>query len=147
MFTKQQRVARTTVGALAAAALLVAHPAMADGWPDTVEGEWQVIGNHHAGTLLIRQHPGPGQCKPISGEIYEVDAIEGFYCPDSGRIGFLRYSGKGFPFPKQWWVGNVSQFLRGRPLRLGGVFGAPVHNNVVGTTGGSLGEYNFQAEK
>jgi hypothetical protein len=125
---------------------------MADGWPASVAGNWNVVGNQHVGVvpngLNIAQFAGVAgsQCKPIRGIIYGVDSIEGFYCPGSGRIAFMRYNGN-TTNPKQHWMGNVSQLVAGQPLRMGGTFTATDHNNVFGTTGGSLGEYNFHAQK
>lgn len=122
--------------------------ASADGWPVSVAGNWNVIGNHSAGVLSVAQFAGlaGSQCKPIRGTIYAVDRVEGFYCPGSGRISFLRREGN-TGAPKQYWSGNLSQAIAGAPLRIGGAFTAFVHNNVSGTIGGSLGEYNFSATK
>src|SRR5437868_3342549 len=135
----------STVGACAAV-LLASTVAFADGWPASVAGAWQVIGNQSAGTLALTQYAGAAgsQCKPLRGTIYGSDAVEGFYCPGSGRISFARYTGNSTA-PKQYWSGNLSQV--GNVLRIGGAFSAFVHNNVSGTGGGSLGEYNFQASK
>lgn len=121
---------------------------MADGWPASVAGSWSVIGNQSAGTLSITQYAGASgsQCKPIRGTIYGTDAIEGFYCPQSGRISFQRYVGQTVT-PSQYWSGNLSQLITGQPLRIGGLFAVYRHDNVVGTVGGSLGEYNFSATK
>jgi hypothetical protein len=129
-------------------ALFAAPSAFADGWPSSVTGTWSVVGNQSAGALVISQYAGAAgsQCKPIRGTIYGVDAIEGFYCPGSGRISFLRYNGI-TTVPKQHWSGNLSQRVTGQPLRIGGLFATFDHNNVAGTLGGSLGEYNFQAVK
>jgi hypothetical protein len=134
--------------AVSIVALFAAPSAFADGWPGSVTGLWSVVGNQSAGALAIQQYVGAAgsQCKPIRGTIYGVDAIEGFYCPGSGRISFLRYSGNTL-VPKQHWSGNLSQVVAGQPLRIGGLFATFDHNNLVGTLGGSLGEYNFQAVK
>ena len=129
--------------------LLTASSAFADGWPASVTGTWSVLANQGAGgTLVVTQFVGAvgSQCKPIRGIIYGTDAVEGFYCPGSGRISFLRYAGI-TTVPKQHWSGNLSQSVAGLPLRIGGLFATFDHNNIVGTTGGSLGEYNFQAVK
>ena len=128
--------------------LLTAAPAMADGWPASVAGNWAVVGNQSVGNLAIAQFAGAfgSQCKPIRGTIYGVDNIEGFYCPGSGRISFLRYVGATLS-PKQHWSGNLSQAVAGQPLRIGGLFATFDHNNVVGGVGGSLGDYNFSATK
>ena len=148
---------KKTAMAICASVLLSTGVAMADGWPVSVSGTWTVLGNHHLGVapngLNITQFPGlaGSQCKPIRGTIYSVggvggDNIEGFYCPGSGRIAFMRYNGNSTD-PKQHWMGNLSQLINGQPLYMGGTFTATDHNNVSGTTGGSLGEYNFYARK
>jgi hypothetical protein len=152
MITLQKRKSnmkfnRTVVAiALFCTTLFGAGVSRADGWPASLAGDWNVIGNQSPGTLRIIQFAGAAgsQCKPIRGFIYTTDAIEGFYCPGSGRITFVRYAG-GTTSPKQFWSGNVSQ--TGATLRMGGTFVAIVHNNVSGTAGGSLGEYNYQASK
>lgn len=138
----------TSVWAACAGLFLTAGTALADGWPATAAGNWSVVGNHHVGALQINQFPGaPGsQCKPIRGVIYGADAIEGFYCPGSGRIAFVRFIGN-TNNPKQHWMGNLSQNpTHADPRRrIGGTFTATDHNNVAGVVGGSLGEYNFSA--
>jgi hypothetical protein len=134
--------------AVVSLALLAAPSAFADGWPASVTGTWTVVGNQSVGSLAINQFAGAAgsQCKPIRGTIYNVDAVEGFYCPGSGRISFLRYDGNTL-VPKQHWSGNLSQLVAGQPLRIGGLFATFDHNNVVGALGGSLGEYNFWGVK
>jgi hypothetical protein len=133
---------------LGLSSLLTAGAAFADGWPASIAGSWSVVGNQSLGTLAITQYAGAAgsQCKPIRGTIYGVDAIEGFYCPGSGRLSFARYVGN-TTNPKQHWSGNLSQAVTGQPLRIGGLFAAFPHNNTSGTVGGSLGEYNFSATK
>jgi hypothetical protein len=134
--------------AVGVVALLSASSAFADGWPASVTGTWSVVGNQSVGALVLTQFVGAvgAQCKPIRGTIYGVDAVEGFYCPGSGRISFLRYAGATLT-PKQHWSGNLSQSVAGLPLRIGGLFATFDHNNISGTSGGSLGEYNFSATK
>jgi hypothetical protein len=127
---------------------LATGTAAADGWPASVAGTWSVQGNQSAGALVITQFAGAAgsQCKPIRGTIYGADAIEGFYCPGSGRIAFLRKVGTAATAQtRQFWSGNLSQVAN--TLHIGGTFYAAPHNNVSGTTGGSLGEYNFSARK
>lgn len=129
---------------LALVALLWSGVAAADGWPANVTGTWNIVGNQSLGTLTINQFPGAlgSQCKPIRGTIYVAGRVEGFYCPGSGRISFIRtFDG----VANQYWSGNLSQV--GQVLRIGGSFAAFPHNNVAGTIGGSLGEYNFSATK
>lgn len=116
--------------------------ASADGWPTSVTGNWNIIGNQSAGVLVLVQGDGAvgSQCKPISGTIYVVDKVEGFYCPGSGRISYLRTGIKG---PIQHWSGNLSQVVPNQPLRLGGTFAAYAHNGY----GGSFGEYGWYGVK
>lgn len=122
--------------------------ASADGWPASVTGNWNIIGNQTAGVLSLAQAAGAvgSKCKPVRGTIYVVDTVEGFYCPGSGRISFLRREGN-TKAPKQYWSGNLSQAIVGQPLRLGGTFAAFPHNGVSGTIGGSLGEYEWYGVK
>jgi hypothetical protein len=139
-------ICKTTVLALATGTLLWGSVASADGWPATVAGNWSVIGNQSIGTLSITQFAGAAgsQCKPIRGTIY-TSPIEGFYCPGSGRLSFARRISATNATVFQYWSGNLSQRVTSSPLRIGGSFAAFPHNNVSGTTGGSLGEYNFSA--
>jgi hypothetical protein len=111
--------------------------ALADGWPTSVLGTWSVTGNHTSGKLIITSQ-GSGQCQPISGTILS-DPMHGFYCPQSGRIHFLRT-----PVnigATQDYTGNLSQASVGLPLLIGGTFASD------GPGGGSLGEYNWNASK
>ena len=132
--------------------LMGVSPVIADGWPSNITGTWTVVGNQHVGIgangLVITQYAGAAgsRSKPIRGRIYGVDAIEGYYNPFSGRIVFMRYIGN-TTRPKQFWSGNLSQLRAGERLRIGGNFATFDHNNISGTTGGSLGEYNFYAIK
>ncbi|MFN6528546.1 hypothetical protein [Nostoc sp. ChiSLP03a] len=112
--------------------------AYADGWPTSVAGTWSVVGNQSSGSLVITQPASALNCKPISGSIFG-NAIEGFYCPSSGRIAFVRKSSSNFPY--QYYQGNLSQ--TDSTLRIGGSFSAFLSNGI----GGSLGEYNFSASK
>lgn len=142
----------SVVSAVLLSAVVWAGAASADGWPGNISGAWNIIGNQTAGVgangLVINQFPGAAgsQCKPIRGTIYTVDSVEGFYCPGSGRISFLRRQA-GNAQAKQYWSGNLSQVVAGNPLRMGGTFAAFPHNNVGGTIGGSLGEYEFYGTK
>lgn len=133
--------------ALATGAFLWGGIVSADGWPASVAGNWNVIGNNSIGTLSINQFAGAAgsQCKPIRGTIYTTSPIEGFYCPGSGRLSFSRRVSSTNATVMQYWSGNLSQRVTNSPLRIGGSFAAFPHNNVSGTTGGSLGEYNFSA--
>ena len=127
---------------------LIADMALADGWPASVAGTWTVIGANAEGTLTITQSSGTSTStsKPIRGFIYNTDNIEGFYNPSSGRIAFIRFDRKTY-VAKQFWSGNLTQSVTGKVLRIGGTLTVFRHNNITGTIGGSLGEYNFSAIK
>lgn len=138
---------RTASTVISISALLASSLAFADGWPDNVTGSWNIIGNNSSGVLTITQYPGiaGNQCKPIDGTIFGADNIQGFYCPNSGHIAFLRYVGN-TSNPRQWWSGSLSQATAPNiPLKIGGYLAAFIHDTVTGTVGGSLGEYNFSA--
>ena len=115
---------------------LLATSAMADGWPASVVGNWNVVGNQTAGVLSVTGQAAAGMCRRIVGTIYG-NAIEGFYCPFSGRINFVRKNAANDTV--QAWLGGVS--MAGPTLRMGGTFAS------VTPAGGSLGEYNFHAVK
>ena len=132
------------LGTLFALAAGSANIAMADGWPINIVGNWGIIGNQHVGRLIIATQAGVGQCRRITGTVYPgtpvAHPIEGFYCPFSGRIQFVRK----LPANNdtlQVWTGNVSQDAA--VDRMGGTFTSI--STALG--GGSLGEYNFQGFK
>jgi hypothetical protein len=118
--------------------------AMADGWPISIVGNWNIIGNQHIGTLTIATQATVGNCRRITGTAYPGTAvahpIEGFYCPFSGRFQFVRKQPASND-TLQVWTGNVSQ--DGVVDRMGGTFTSV--STALG--GGSLGEYNFQGSK
>jgi hypothetical protein len=119
-----------------AAAQLYACAALADGWPPSVIGNWSVEANNALGQLLITSQGPVGQCRPIAGTIFG-NPIQGFYCPGSGRISFLRkIASTNDTF--QVYSGNLSQQLFATPLRIGGSFSS---------FGAFFGEYNFRAIK
>ncbi len=133
---------------LTAGLFLLASTARADGWPGSVAGNWEVTGNLSTGTLTIVQYPGAtgSMNRPIRGTIYRTDNIEGYYCPFSGRIVFIRFD-KATTSPKQYWSGNVSQLNPKLKVLMGGTMSVFRHDTVKGTVGGGLGEYNFSAKK
>lgn len=129
---------------LVALSLGSASIAKADGWPISIVGNWNIIGNQHVGTLSIITQAAVGNCRRITGVVYPgtpvAHPIEGFYCPFSGRLQFVRK----LPANNdtlQVWTGNVSQ--DGVIDRMGGTFTSV----SAGLGGGSLGEYNFQGAK
>jgi hypothetical protein len=107
-------------------------------WPASVVGTWTMSANQSSITMTISSQKGPSTCKNIKGTLLDSingpADIEGFYCPDSGRIGFLRES----PSNKnsyQAFTGNLS--FPGSPTYMAGTFA-----QEVGTT---PGEYDFYA--
>ena len=131
------------LGSLFALSAGLANNAMADGWPLSVVGNWNIIGNQHIGTMIIATQAAVGNCRRIAGTVYPgtpvAHPIEGFYCPFSGRLQFVRK----LPANNdtiQVWTGNVSQ--DGVIDRMGGTF-----TSVNAGAGGSLGEYNFQGSR
>ncbi len=107
--------------------------ALADGWPTSVVGTWSVTANHATGKLVITTQ-GSGDCQPISGTIFG-NSILGFYCPQSGRIHFLRTLNGA---TTQDYTGNLSQVLAELPLLMAGTFASDE---------GSFGEYNWNARE
>ena len=113
--------------------LLWGSAAYADGWPPSVAGTWAAVANQSSGTLSITQPTSSLNCRPISGSIFG-NPIQGFYCPFSGRIVFVRKNTNGIT--TQYYQGNLSQ--TGSILRIGGSFSS------LNTT---YGEYSFYATK
>jgi hypothetical protein len=109
--------------------------------PAKIVGVWDVFANNAHLTLIIRTQSAVGACPQILGTINNIggprEPIQGFYCPNSGRISFLRKSATNITF--QVWTGNLS-FASVVPQRIGGTFAE--YNSVV-----FLGEYDFQASK
>jgi hypothetical protein len=90
--------------------------------------------------LRISSQGVTGNCRAISGTLQDVgspafNVIEGFYCPFSGRISFLRKD-RLTNATFQNWTGNLSD--PGTTLYIGGTFTSPSSNR---------GEYDFFAVK
>lgn len=124
------------VAAIAALAAPLAH---ADTYPASVVGNWSVTGNLSVGTLSITSQAAStsAKCPAIAGTVFGA-TLQGFYCPGSGRIHFVRKLANNTTI--QTWTGQLSD--SGPVLRIGGVF-----SSVDVFYGGNLGEYNFQAQK
>jgi len=124
---------------IAAITALAAPLAHADTYPASVMGNWSVTGNMSVGTLSITSQgeATKSKCPAIGGTIYGT-TIQGFYCPGSGRIHFVRKLSNNATI--QAWTGQLSD--SGPVLRMGGMF-----SSVDVYYGGNLGEYNFQAQK
>ena len=59
-------------------------------YPTSVVGNWAVRANQTPGNMNITfQSTAAGPCKLIQGNIFG-SPITGFYCPNTGRIQFLR---------------------------------------------------------
>ena len=134
--TKPARKVVRALGGLAVLATLGwSSIALADGWPSSVTGTWSARANLSTGNLVISSQGATGNCRTISGTIIG-DALEGFYCPFSGRIGFARKNSAGTPI--QYYEGNVSQ--DGTIDHIGGTF-------AVWTAGQGQGVYSFSATR
>jgi len=110
--------------------------------PSSIVGTWMGVANQTAVQIVITtQVATTAPCKPISGTMNNVlggtSNIQGFYCPATGRVGFVRKDvTTNATF--QSYSGNVS--ITGTPLRMTGVFAELA---LVG----ALGEYNFAVTK
>lgn len=114
--------------------LLSSQIASADGWPTSVVGTWNVRANQTVGTMHITFQSPVGNCRQILGDIFG-NPIQGFYCPFSGRIHFLRKDGANND-TIQDYSANLSQ--NGATNFMTGLFASD---------GGSFGEYSFTAGK
>jgi hypothetical protein len=122
-------------------ALLSAGSAMA-AWPPSVVGTWTAFANQSPLQLVITKQGGAGTCKAIVGTIADTvtggqsNTIQGFYCPSSGRIQFLR---KNATNNDTFQVYNANLSMNSTTLYMGGTF---AEDDQVG----ALGEYNFWAQ-
>jgi hypothetical protein len=105
--------------------------------PASVIGNWSAIGNQTPGALVITSQAAAGTCRRITGTIYG-NPIEGFYCPATGRIHFVRKTAATND-TFQSYLGNVGDDVA--TDRMAGTF------VVSAAGGGTLGEYNFQASR
>jgi hypothetical protein len=115
--------------------------AFAATWPASVVGSWRGVANQTTVKLEITNQDPTGKCKAIKGTMSNDPSggdsnIQGFYCPESGRLSFVRKdtaSNDAF----QSYSANLSD--AGAVLRVGGTF---AELNMTD----HLGEYNFCAE-
>jgi len=110
--------------------------------PTSVAGSWSAVGNQTTGKLSISQATSSAVCKAIRGFIFSTNtAIEGFYCPVTGRIVFVRKTGAGVPF--QLYEGHVSRDAAvdriGGSLKVWNAAGGGLNNEGV--------DFNFSAFK
>jgi hypothetical protein len=117
--------------------------AHANGWPTSVVGSWNVQANQSALVLRISTQAAGSGCVAITGTITDLavggqsNNIQGFYCPLSGRVSFLRKNVQTND-TFQTYVGNLS--MAGAKNYMGGTF-------LQEDVSGNLGEYSFQASK
>ena len=110
--------------AAAAAIVAGAGPARANGWPTSIVGTWNVHANLATLRLQIASQASGKGCVAIGGTITDLaenvpKTIQGFYCPQSGQVSFLRQ------LPQttttfQVYTGNLSQ--NATTLYMGGTF-------------------------
>ncbi len=129
---KKIKLLSTTFVALAFFA--ASQIASADGWPTSVVGNWNVRANNSVGVLSITFQAAAGQCRQISGAIFG-NPIQGFYCPASGRIHFLRKNAATND-TIQDYTANLSQDA-----------GIDYMGGTFASDGGAYGEYNFFGSK
>jgi hypothetical protein len=124
-------------------AMVAAFSVLAEARPFSIVGTWQGVANQTAVILVITtQGTTTAPCKPITGTLNNLPSggasnIQGFYCPATGRVGFVRkdvINNDTF----QSYSANVSD--TGTTLRMAGIF---AELNLAG----HLGEYNFAMTK
>ena len=71
--------------------LLGSGSALAD-FPGSVVGTWSAILNQTSAAIVINSQGATGKCRGISGTIQATTNLDGFYCPGTGRIFFVRKS-------------------------------------------------------
>ncbi len=112
---------------------------LAGNWPASVVGTWTTVANQSALTVVISSQASGAKCPEIKGEIHDsvggTQTLEGFYCPDSGRIVFSRNAPGQRP---QVYSANLSEV--GTTLYMGGLFEQQ-------GAGQGAGEYSFFGSK
>lgn len=117
-------------------------------WPVNIVGTWSGISNQSPIVVTVSSQSVGVKCDYISGTLLDVnggftDVINGYYCPSSGALQFLRYpTGGNVAF--QVYNGNLSQANPPRGvggILMGGSFGQ--YNQSYGP----LGQYSFSLTK
>jgi hypothetical protein len=135
------------VGSIAALVLSVTNAGAAV-WPTSVGGNWNMTANNYELSLDITSQAASGYCRRIVGTLVNSDGtgqsdIEGFYCPASGRINFLREDPK-TRRTYEVFSGNLS--VPGGASNTGGSTGTCMGGVFsFDTPGEPLGEYDFFA--
>lgn len=130
--------------ATALTGLLMTGSAFAQTPPANVVGTWSGIANQTAVKILIRTQGSVGVCPAITGAMSNVSPaggasnIQGFYCPDTGRISFIRKDPKSND-TFQSYLASLSEV--GGPLdHMAGTFS---ELNQVG----HMREFNFSVDR
>jgi hypothetical protein len=129
------------LGSLFAPMAFGPHIALADGWPVSVVGTWASLADEFVGKIQITSQLPTGDCRSITGSYTDPtssgpNTIQGFYCPFSGRIHFLRYV-HGTTKTFQAWSGNLSRVgVNPNQISMGGTFASDLN---------SFGEYGWLA--
>ena len=137
-----------TVAVASAALFLSVSANAASVWPPSVVGNWNMTANNFELKLSITKQGGVGSCKRIVGTLVNTNNtgqsdIEGFYCPASGRINFLREDTKNRR-TFQVYSGNLS--VPGGASNTGGSTGTCMGGVFSpDVASGTLGEYDFFA--
>jgi hypothetical protein len=130
------------IGLIAGAALLSSVAAAAP--PSSVTGSWVILADQTYTTLDITNQGGPGgpggsACRVILGSI-GISPINGFYCPETGRIHFL-HRNPSTNVVVRTFTGSVSAATDDAPAHIGGTL------NVLNIGLGPFGEYPFSGSK
>ena len=116
--------------------------AFAANWPTSIVGTWQGTANQSTVKLVITSQGSTGACKAINGTLSNLPSggasnIQGFYCPQSGRVSFVRKDIKSND-TFQSYSANVSDVST--ELRMAGTFAELYMAD-------HLGEYGFEVQK
>ncbi len=113
-------------------------------WPANIIGTWQGVSNQSPIVLTVTAQSAGKNCNDISGTIKDVDEgyvtnIEGFYCPSSGALQFMRFP-TGGTVAYQFYTGSLSQ---AKPPK--GVTGVLMGGSFAqyNQSYGPLGQYSF----
>ena len=108
-------------------------------WPTSLVG-YVGVGQSNETSLTVKVYTqsSTGTCRTIAGVMFDwnstrIDAIDGFYCPSSGRVSFTRRA-PGQQAAFQTYLGNVSETAEN--VAMAGTFAE--NANL-----GALGEYPF----
>ncbi len=142
MFRKHKIAAAAMIAGCAAASAASAATAS---WPTSVVGTWKGVSNQTPVVVTITSQTAGSKCQVIAGTMANTGsaaiAIDGYYCPSSGAIEFLRLpTDSAVAF--QVYNGSLNQANAGAPhIFMAGSFGQ--YNPAYGP----LGQYSFSLTK